>query len=496
MTNKRKKDALTVVIASSEAVPYSKTGGLAEVAGSLSAALAGLGHETHLFSPLYRVVKKSGISLPKKGVSVEAPISTRYSKGEVLSLKRGGVHTHFIKNDTYYDRDHLYNTQSGDYADNAERFIFFSRAVLEGIRKLGIRPDVIHVNDWQTSLIPIYMRTIYKKDPDISAAASLLTIHNLGYQGVFWKLDWHLTGLDWKLFNPEGLEFYDKINFLKGGIVFSDVITTVSETYARDITTPEHGWGLDGILRSKADDLHGVLNGIDTDVWNPATDKLIPAKYTADDLGGKRICKAKLLEEMGLPPGDEPVLGVISRLVEQKGFDILAPVVDRMLENGVKLVLLGSGREAFETLFKSLAEKRPDNAAVRIGYDEGLAHRIEAGADMFLMPSHYEPCGLNQMYSLAYGTAPVVRATGGLNDTVRNFDPVTGKGNGFKFEGVAPEALREKVMEALNLYRKDPAAWRKMMVNGMNEDHSWASSSRMYEKLYRQAAAKSGKAAL
>jgi len=496
MGKKSGRRPLNIVMISSEAAPYSKTGGLADVAGSLSRALAGLGHNVHLFTPLYRSVNRESLGLFGGGVEIKTPISARVARGRVYTAKDKGVYAHFVENPGYYDRPHLYNTPSGDYADNAERFIFFSRAALEGIKGLGLTPDIIHVNDWQTSLIPVYMKTLYKDDPSVGAAVCAMTIHNLGYQGLFWNLDWHLTGLDWGLFGVDGLEFHGKINFLKGGIIFSDIVTTVSETYAREILTPEYGWGLEGVLSSRAGHLHGVLNGIDAEEWNPATDKFLPANYSASALEGKKICKAKVLEEVGLPLGDEPLLGVVSRLVEQKGFDLLTKAMDRILETGAKLVLLGSGRDIFEKFFVSLAEKRPAQVAARIGFDEGLAHRIEAGSDIFLMPSHYEPCGLNQMYSLAYGTAPVVRATGGLNDTVRNYDPETGEGNGFKFEERSAEALFKKTMETMELMRERPSKWVKMIRNGMKEDHSWPHSARIYESLYRQALSERKEAAL
>ncbi|MGK7345936.1 MAG: glycogen synthase GlgA [Candidatus Nitrospinota bacterium M3_3B_026] len=487
MAGPEKKRPLTIVMASSEAVPYSKTGGLADVAGALSRALAGLGHNVHLFTPLYGAVNRKSAGIPERGITVKVPISSREVRGRILSAAAGKVKVRFVENDNYYGRRGLYNAPEGDYPDNAERFVFFCRAVLEGIRRLKIRPDVIHVNDWQTSLIPVYMKTLYRDDPAVGRAASLLTIHNLGYQGVFWKLDWHLTGLPWRLFSPGGLEFHDRINFLKGGIVFSDVITTVSETYAKEIMTPELGWGLEETLKGRKEDLRGVLNGIDTKAWSPATDPLIPANYTASDLAGKEVCKKALLEEMGLPPGDEPLMACVSRLASQKGFDLLAPVIERMLDEGARFVLLGSGDRGLEDFFRSLAEARPGSMAVRIGYDEGLAHRIEAGADLFLMPSHYEPCGLNQMYSLAYGTAPVVRATGGLNDTVTDYDPATGKGNGFKFTERTPRALYEKTAFALRLFRENRGAWVKMVKRGMREDHSWSHSAGKYERLYRLA---------
>lgn len=486
-----KKKKLTVVFATSEAAPYAKTGGLADVSGALAKALAGLGVEVRLFMPLYAVVdrKDAGIG-KKKPVKISAPISARFPEGYVHTAKVGdNFFVHFVEHEGYYGREHLYNTPSGDYADNCERFVFFCRSVLEGSKALGIRPDIVHANDWQASLLPVYLKTVFKDDPFFSKTASALTIHNLSFQGHFAPRDWHLTGLPWDIYASGRMEFYRKINFLKGGILFADAITTVSKSYAAEIKTPEFGWGLDGVLRERSASLHGVLNGIDTDVWDPATDRLIPANYSWKGLKGKAVCKASLLEELRLPQGGEPLFGLVTRLTDQKGMGLLAETLDRILDNNAKLAVLGSGTAEYEEYFRSLASRRPDRVAVRIGYDEGLAHRIEAGADIFLMPSLYEPCGLNQMYSLRYGTPPVVRATGGLNDTVDDYNPATGEGNGFKFAEHTPHAFFWKTAEALNVLRNRPKEWGKIVLNGMKEDHSWDRSAKSYIQIYKSALA-------
>lgn len=445
--------------------------------------------EVHLFIPLYAVVnrKNAGIG-KKKPCKIAVPISARFPEGGVHTVRRGeGFFVHFVEQEGYYGREHLYNTPTADYADNCERFVFFCRGVIEGIRALGIQPDIIHANDWQTSLLPVYLKTVFRDDPLFANTASALTIHNISFQGLFPPASWHLTGLPWDIYASGGMEFYKKINFLKGGILFADTVTTVSQSYAAEIKTPEFGWGLDGVLRERSASLHGVLNGIDTQAWNPASDNLIPASYTWKNLAGKAVCKARLLEEMGLPQGGEPILGLVSRLTDQKGMSLLVETLDGMLDNNVKLVALGSGSAHYEDYFRALAARRPDRVAVRIGYDEGLAHRIEAGADIFLMPSIYEPCGLNQMYSLRYGTPPVVRATGGLNDTVTEYNPSTGEGNGFKFTEPTPHAFFWKTAEALAILRNRPREWSKIIHNGMKEDHSWDRSAKSYMRIYRSA---------
>jgi len=477
---------LTIIFAASEAVPFSKTGGLADVAGALPTALAAMGHDVHLFTPLYQSVDRAALPLPKKGTPLSIPISSRTVEGIIRSCQSRGMTVHFVENHHYYGRDGLYQNADGDFPDNLERFVFFSRAILEGTQKLKLRPDVIHLNDWQTALAPVYLKTLYRDVPAFADALTLLTIHNLGYQGKFWFRDWHITGLDWSLFHPSYLEFYGDINLLKGGILFSDLITTVSPTYANEIQTAEQGFGMQSILHERREDLKGLLNGVDTDVWNPETDTFIPANFSRHDLTGKEICKRELVAEMGLEQGEGPLFGVVSRLAEQKGFDLLLPLLDGILDAGGRLVLIGTGARELEQGFTHLAARRPDKAAVRLVYDERLAHMVEAGSDIFLMPSRYEPCGLNQLYSLRYGTAPLVRATGGLNDSVHNFDPETGAGNGFTFGPANADALMAAVRWAMELYSTDKKGWRKMIDNGMKADCGWDHSAEAYVALYRQ----------
>lgn len=492
---------MKILFAASEVVPFAKTGGLADVAGALPRALARLGEDIRVVMPKYRVVDEAQHRLRPTGLTLEVPISGRTETAEVLEGRLdgaahrdsglrgpgdGGVPIYFLRADRYYDRDGLYGVAGQDYPDNAERFVFFSRAVVELARQGPFRPDLFHCHDWQTGLVPVYLESLYARDPDVGGAASVFTIHNLGYQGLFWHYDMHLTGLGWELFTPEGIEFWGKINFLKGGLVFADMLTTVSPTYAKEIQTPEMGHGLDGVLRARADRLVGILNGIDYDEWNPATDPHIAKNYTPRALAGKKACKADLQRTFGLPAEPKtPLFGVIARFAEQKGCDLVASVLPALVERGTQLVLLGVGDPTYEDLFRNAAARWPRQVGARIGYDNVLAHKIEAGADMFLMPSRYEPSGLNQMMSLKYGTVPIVRATGGLEDTVIDVDQGEG-GNGFKFREYDAGAFLAAIDRALALYR-NTRAWQALMRRGMAADHSWDVAARRYLEVYRRA---------
>ncbi len=478
--------SMNIIFASSEAVPFAKTGGLADVSGSLPSAIKALGAEVCLFLPLYRDIQDGSFNLESTGVKVTVPVGEKDIECEILiSEAPGGVTAYFLKKDEYFDRSGLYGGADGDYFDNLERFTFFSRGVIEAAKALDIKPDIMHCNDWQTGLIPAYIKDTYSKDPFFKKTATLFTIHNLAYQGLFPPELFKATHLSERLFTFDGLEFWDKVSLLKSGIVFSDVITTVSETYAAEIQTKRLGAGLDDLLKHRKKDLHGVLNGVDYSVWDPETDSLIAANFTADDLAGKQSCKDALLKEFGLPTGKErPLIGIVSRLVDQKGFDIVTKAARKILKMGFALVLIGTGETRYEEFFRKLATENPKSVGVKIGYNEGVAHRIEAGADIFLMPSRYEPCGLNQIYSLKYGTIPVVRATGGLNDTIRDFTEPGG--NGFKFKGLSAKALLDTLSEAAGLY-KDKSRWKKLMCTAMKEDYSWERSAGRYMELYRLA---------
>jgi starch synthase len=471
-----------VLFAASECVPFSKTGGLADVVGALPRAIAALGHQVTVYLPLYRQTQLK--APPTVIASLTVPFDDRYRFCAVLDGgKQHGVQYYFIDYPPYYDREALYGTPLGDYQDNAERFALYCRAVLEAAKLLGV-PDVFHCHDWQSALIPILLRTLYAEDPALRGVPSVFTIHNIGYQGVFSPDTLPLLMLPWDLFTISKLEFFGKVNFLKGALIYADFITTVSRKYAQEIQTVEYGFGLEGVLRGRASTVAGILNGVDYDEWNPAADPFIAARYSPESLEGKQECRADLLRRFSLDPqSTAPIVGVVSRFAAQKGFDLIALAADRLAHEDVTFVVLGSGDKDYEDLFRRLVRQYPGRFAASFGYDDEMAHRIEAGADMFLMPSRYEPCGLNQIYSLKYGTVPIVRAVGGLDDTIEPYDVRTGKGTGFKFHEYAPEALLTAMQAALALFRQ-PTEWRKLMLNGMARDFSWAVSAREYLRVY------------
>ncbi len=475
---------LRVLVVASEAVPYAKTGGLADVAGSLPVALAEHGVEVALVLPFYRHVSRAAESaVPIRGQS------SMVTYHEPLPSLHGGVRTFLVRNDHYFWRDRLYG-----YLDEAERFIFFDRAVVELVRVLDWQPDVIHCNDWQTGLVPIYLRQLAESEPHFATTRTLFTIHNLAYQGIFPEETMELAGVPWDLFRMEALEFYGQVNFLKAGIVFSDIVTTVSPTYAKEIQTSEYGERLEGVLKQRADSLVGILNGVDTQVWDAATDPMLPVHYRqASAARGKSANKKALQDAVGLPRAAVPVLGVVARLARQKGFDLLCDALSDLMQEKVQLVVLGVGEEDLQERLQVAAQQAPDKIKALFRFDEQLAHLIYAGSDLFLMPSRYEPCGLGQMIAFRYGSVPVVHATGGLADTVEPFDPGTGAGNGFVFREPTAEALAAAIREALAVYRQRQA-WAKLVRKIMGIDHSWRKSGARYLELYRRLA-KKGRAA-
>jgi starch synthase len=485
---------MRILFAVSEALPYVKTGGLADVAGHLPRALAKRGHRIELFLPFYRAVRQSGIEL-QEITRVEVPLGDElrtaviYRQPEAVS----GVTAWFIGYEPFFDRAELYGPPGSEYPDNGLRFIFFCRALLETVKKLDLPIDIYHAHDWQTGLLPAYLKTLYK---DLGGkSASLFTIHNLGYQGLQEKSLFPLTGLDWEEFTYEKLEFYDRLNLLKGGLVYADILNTVSPTYSREILKPEFGCGLDGVLRQRADRLYGILNGVDYEEWDPASDPLISHRYRPGRMTGKRRCREKLLEEFNLPADrNRPVVGMVSRLVEQKGIELILELLNEPDRFNCYFIFLGSGDSNYEKALAERVRRFPAEVAFRPGYDNRLAHQIEAGADLFLMPSRYEPCGLNQMYSLRYGTIPVVRAVGGLNDSIEDYDPESGRGNGFKFTPYTAPALARALEKALTLYREKPHRWWKLRRRAMACDFSWNRSAARYEELYRKAVAAAGQA--
>jgi len=484
---------LRVLLVASEASPFAKTGGLGDVAGALPRALRALGHDVRVLIPRYRGVERHAAAIRTIVPRLEVPVGDRRVGAALLGTETsGGVPVYFLEQDQYFDREGLYGEGDADYADNCERFVFFCRGALEalialdGIERDGWRPQVVHANDWQTGLLPVYLRTLYRDHPLLGGLATLFTIHNLAYQGVFWHYDMPMTGLGWDLFTPAGLEFYGKLNFLKGALVFSDLLTTVSRTYAREIRTSAFGNGLEGVLEERSPDLHGVVNGIDYEVWNPQKDSAIAHPFSAEDPEPKAICREMLRRELGLADGPGPILGMVTRLADQKGMDLVLEALPGLLEIGGQLAVLGSGDAPLEEGFRAAAAAHPGQIAVRIGYDDEMARRIYAGSDLFLMPSRYEPCGLGQLIALRYGAAPVVRRTGGLADTVVEFDPARRTGTGFVFDAFSAEALLATVRRAASIHRQ-PAVWKALVKNAMTQDFSWDASAREYATLYRKA---------
>jgi starch synthase len=474
---------MKILFVASEGVPYSKTGGLADVVGALSAALVEAGHQVAVLLPKYRGTKTQTVTIP----SLTIPIGDELRFPSIVEgATVGGVRFYFLDDPDYFDRAQLYGEKGSDYHDNAERFCEFSRAAIEFTKRVWM-PDVIHCHDWQTALVPVLLRTLYARDPALKQIGVVFTIHNLGYQGLFPHSALARIGLPETLFQVDALEFFGKVNFLKGGLIYSDRLTTVSKKYAAEIQTKEYGFGLEGVLRVRSGRLTGILNGVDYSEWSPEADKLIVGNYSAHNLDGKRACKKDLLGLFNLPVENmnRPVIGIVSRFVDQKGFDIFAEAAAELMQENLALVALGSGDAPYEKLFLALAQKYPSKVGVKIAYDNTLAHKIEAGADMFLMPSRYEPCGLNQIYSLRYGTVPIVRATGGLDDTIVQYNSKTGGGTGFKFEAYTGRALLECVRTAIRVFR-DPAAWHAIQTAGMAKDFSWKASAGAYVTVYEE----------
>ena len=477
---------MQIAFAASEGVPFSKTGGLADVVGALPQALAAKGHQITVYLPRYRQTKLADARTVVRSITV--PFDDTYRFCSVLAGPTSeGVSYYFVDYPAYFDREALYGTPAGDYPDNAERFALFSRAVIEASKILGV-PQIFHCHDWQSALIPVLLRSLYAEDPAFRDAASVFTIHNMGYQGLFPAEILPLLMVPWDLFTISKMEFFGQVNFLKGALVYSDFVTTVSKKYSLEIQTTEYGFGLEGVLRNRAATVTGILNGVDYAEWSPETDKFVAAKYSPKDLAGKAKDKEDLLKMFGIASADAklPVIGIVSRFAAQKGFDLIAQVMDRLAREDMILVVLGTGDKEYEEMFLRMQKQFPQKIAVKVAYDNAIAHKIEAGADMFLMPSRYEPCGLNQIYSLKYGTVPIVRATGGLDDTIEPWDARTGKGTGFKFYEYNGESLLLTVKAALQAFR-DQASWQVLMRNGMARDFSWGSSAKEYVKVYDRA---------
>jgi starch synthase len=470
---------MKILMVASEATPFAKTGGLADVLGALPLALSERGEQVAVVLPAYRENRYPRLTREAYR-NLWIPIGPGYMVDIQQSTERG-VAYYFVQCPALYDRDGIYGTATGDFPDNHLRFAVLSMAAI-GVARHLFRPDIVHLHDWQAGLTPVYIREHFRGDPTFMGVKTLLTIHNLGYQGLFPPEVLPEVSLDPRLLNPDQLEFFGRVNFLKAGIAWSDAVSTVSKGYAREIQTPEYGFGLDGFLRRHGP-ITGIVNGVDYNEWSPEHDPALARNYSANDLSGKRACKQALLAEYGLPQDnlDRPLLAIISRFAAQKGFDILADAASRLLQEDLNLVVLGSGDLPYESMFRALAQTYPQKVGLQVGYDPGLSHRIEAGADMFLMPSRYEPCGLNQIYSLKYGTVPVVRATGGLDDTIED-------GTGFKFRDYSGDALLDIVRVALRAYQ-DLDAWTRRMRRGMEKDFSWNASAGEYVDLYQRLAA-------
>jgi starch synthase len=489
-------------------VGFAKTGGLADVAGALPRALAKRGCDCAVILPLYRCARRAAPMEPV-GEPFEVPVGGRPVGGRLWRsrLPDSDVPVYLVEHNDYFDRDDpargrgLYQAaepdgRRRDYGDNAARFIYFCRAVLEAVRLLDLWPDVLHCNDWQTGLIPVFLREVHGRsgDPFLrerwQGIKTLFTIHNIAYQGHFWHLDMNLAGLDWRLFNHHQLEFHGGFNFLKAGLVYADYLSTVSPTYAREIQTPYYGCGMQGLLSARRDRLFGIVNGVDYGVWDPATDPHLPAHFTADaPEAGKAVCKAALQQRLGLTvETDAPLFGVVARLVEQKGVDLIFRAAWNLIDHGAQLAVLGEGDPRWHAALEDLRRQRQGRVGLYLGFDEGLAHQIEAGSDMFLMPSLYEPSGLNQLYSMRYGTPPVVRSTGGLADTVTDASAdalVAGTATGFRFAAYSADALLEAAHRGMSLYRARPDPWGRLVRAAMRQDWSWDRSAVAYEQLYK-----------
>ncbi len=479
-----------IVFAASECVPFAKTGGLADVVGALPKALVLLGHRVTVYLPLYksaRALLPQELNFAIRSLTIPFPQYSRFA-GIVDGGVRDGVQYYFVDCPELYDRDGLYGpkTSASDYADNAERFGLYCRAVIEASKQLGV-PDIFHVHDWQAALLPILLRTTYEYDPLLLSAGTVLTIHNVGYQGWFPPAVVSQLLLPWSIFTPEKAQEQGIFNWLKGGLYFANYMTTVSPTYAEEIQTPEFGYGLDPVLRRRHWDLRGILNGVDYTEWNPANDRNLAAHFSPEKLQGKAECRRDLLHAFGLDgvPDTTPVLAVVSRFATQKGLDLIEQTAERLLERDVVLLALGSGESIYENFFRSLAARYPGRVAAHIQFDDALAHKVEAGADLHLIPSRYEPGGLSAMYALKYGDVPVVRATGGLKDTVNEWDAGTRTGTGFLFEGFGAQDLLAAIDRALAVFQ-EPESWKQLLENGMAQDFGWEKPAKEYVEVYEE----------
>lgn len=483
------------MIAAAEVVPFAKTGGLADVTGALPKALRALGHDVRVVMPKYKKISDEKFNIRETGKEVDVDIALVKHTGTIKETVIPGtdIPVYMIDNTEFFYRDEIYRTPQGEYWDNAERFLFFSRAVVEMCKAIEWAPDVINCNDWHTGLIPVFLKTIYAGDVFYKDTAAVYSIHNIAYQGCFGKEMLSHAGLPWSIFNMHQLEFYGGINYMKGGIVFSELVNTVSRRYRDEIETPEFGYNLDGVLRARHEDLYGILNGIDYEAWDPMTDKLLPVNYNEKTIEKKEEVKKDLLKELGLKYyPNVPVIGLVSRFDDQKGLDVISRIMEEIMRLNIQFVVLGTGEERYHDMFRYWAGRFPEKLSASIMFDNKLAHNIYAGSDMFLMPSHFEPCGLGQLISLKYGTIPIVRETGGLADTVKSYNFKERKGNGFSYASGLPTDLFHVIRVAADTYR-NKTVWRKIQSNGMREDFSWVHSAARYIDLYNAAIEKKRK---
>ena len=485
---------MNILFVASEVVPFAKSGGLADVAGALPKALKKLGHDIRIVMPRYYIIDKKKYDL--KAVSGSLGVSMG-AQGELWAeifesvLPDSDVPVYFIEHEGFFGRKGLYDEDGCGYMDNDNRFIFFSKAAMQLAKKLHFKPDIIHCNDWHTAPIPLLLNTNYAFDPNFAHTASVLTLHNLQHQGRFYKGSMDVLGVGWEHFNYEELEDFGGVNLLKGGIVHADAINAVSRKYAQEIKTQEFGWGMESVIQTHQNKLFGILNGVDYDEWNPAIDTFIAKNYDIGKMAGKKACKKDLQKTFDLPQKpDVPLIGLVGRLADQKGITLLSQAIWQLLHMDIQIVLLGTGEKWAEGFFSDIAQKYPDKFACYIGYRNDLAHQIEAGSDFFLMPSLFEPCGLNQIYSLRYGTLPIVRATGGLDDTIENYDSTSGNGTGFKFYDATSDALLGTVTWAVETWYNDPKAIKQLIKNAMSAEFSWEDAAKAYEDIYQLAASK------
>jgi starch synthase len=476
-----------ILMAASEVSPFARAGILGEAIYGLSSSLAREGHKVSMVLPFYRQVKEQERPLTSTGIRLSIPLGLKTLEAKIYhTVLQPDLDCYFIAQDSLYDRDGLYGSCYGDFQDNAERFIFFSRAIMEMVEALDVDFDVCHCHDWQTGLVPVYSRTLYRDRPGWRHLPVVYSVHNVGFQGIFNSYDFTLTGLDWGLFSPQALEFHSKINFMKGGLVFADVLSTVSARYREEILTPEYGFGLEGVFNERAAELFGIPEGVDYSRWNTRNNPFLAASYDRANLKGKQACKSRLMAHFGLDlPLERPLIGMCSLLVERKGIDLVESLLDDLLRQDVGFVLKGHGEERHQHLLQEIQNRHADRMGLFLGWSDKLIHQIIAGSDIFLMPSRYEPGGLLQLYCLRYGTVPVVRAIGGLDETIRDYNPETGEGNGFKFSDYTPEEFLRAVQRAITLFHHE-SSWRALILNNMALDFSWERFIPQYLELYRR----------